>query len=172
MIFLKWTFWASRKELGLNMGSTVSMRPRRSLKQHGVTMGMEPDSMELSTLGGWIATRASGMKRARYGNIEDMVLEVGRRLNILKHSETVEGGKRIRVRSRHSQVRNCRFQIWTRTHTLSNQFYNVLYSTVCWCHLDLGWTHMSKAQVRPHAQDRKDTESQLQRKLPGYSQDT
>ena len=40
-------------------------------------MGMEPDSMELSTLGGWIATRASGMKRARYGNIEDMVLEVG-----------------------------------------------------------------------------------------------
>lgn len=75
------------------------------MKQHGVTMGMEPDSMELSTLGGWIATRASGMKRARYGNIEDMVLEVGRRLNILKHSKTVEGGKRIRVRSRHSQAR-------------------------------------------------------------------
>ena len=44
--------------------------------------------MELSTLGGWIATRASGMKRARYGNIEDMVLEVGS-LNILKHSKTV-----------------------------------------------------------------------------------
>ena len=32
--------------------------------------------MELSTLGGWIATRASGMKRSRYGNIEDMVIEV------------------------------------------------------------------------------------------------
>ncbi|CAK9108699.1 unnamed protein product [Durusdinium trenchii] len=54
----------------------TGMDLKKSLKKHGVTMGMEPDSMELSTLGGWIATRASGMKRARYGNIEDMVLEV------------------------------------------------------------------------------------------------
>ncbi|CAE7518927.1 ads-1 [Symbiodinium sp. CCMP2456] len=54
----------------------TGMNLKDALKQHGVTMGMEPDSMELSTLGGWIATRASGMKRARYGNIEDMVLEV------------------------------------------------------------------------------------------------
>ena len=54
----------------------TGMDLKRSLKHQGVTMGMEPDSMELSTLGGWIATRASGMKRARYGNIEDMVLEV------------------------------------------------------------------------------------------------
>jgi len=49
---------------------------KEALRKQGVTMGMEPDSMELSTLGGWIATRASGMKRARYGNIEDMLLEV------------------------------------------------------------------------------------------------
>ena len=54
----------------------TGMDLKTALTQHGVTMGMEPDSMELSTLGGWIATRASGMKRARYGNIEDMVLEV------------------------------------------------------------------------------------------------
>jgi len=46
------------------------------LQKNGVTMGMEPDSMEFSTLGGWIATRASGMKRSRYGNIEDMIIEV------------------------------------------------------------------------------------------------
>jgi alkyldihydroxyacetonephosphate synthase len=32
--------------------------------------------MEFSTLGGWIATRASGMKRATYGNIEDMLIRV------------------------------------------------------------------------------------------------
>ncbi|CAK0819058.1 unnamed protein product [Prorocentrum cordatum] len=49
---------------------------KEALRAHGVNMGMEPDSMEFSTLGGWIATRASGMKRARYGNIEDMILEV------------------------------------------------------------------------------------------------
>jgi len=28
------------------------------------------DSMEFSSLGGWIATRASGMKKNTYGNIE------------------------------------------------------------------------------------------------------
>ena len=42
----------------------------------GFTMGHEPDSVEFSTLGGWIATRASGMKKNRYGNIEDLVLDV------------------------------------------------------------------------------------------------
>ncbi|CAM9235311.1 unnamed protein product, partial [Phaeothamnion confervicola] len=48
----------------------------RALAARGLTLGHEPDSIEFSTVGGWIATRASGMKRARYGNIEDMLLEV------------------------------------------------------------------------------------------------
>jgi alkyldihydroxyacetonephosphate synthase len=46
------------------------------LKEYGVTMGHEPDSVEFSTLGGWIATNASGMKKNRYGNIEELVLDV------------------------------------------------------------------------------------------------
>jgi alkyldihydroxyacetonephosphate synthase len=46
------------------------------LKRHGFTLGHEPDSSEFSTLGGWIATLASGMKRSRYGNIEDLVLDM------------------------------------------------------------------------------------------------
>ncbi len=46
------------------------------LARHGFTMGHEPDSLEFSTLGGWIATNASGMKKNRYGNIEDLVLDV------------------------------------------------------------------------------------------------
>jgi len=46
------------------------------LAKHGVTMGHEPDSVEFSTLGGWIATNASGMKKNRYGNIEDLVLDI------------------------------------------------------------------------------------------------
>ena len=49
----------------------------RELEKYGVTMGHEPDSVEFSTLGGWIATNASGMKKNRYGNIEDLVLDVG-----------------------------------------------------------------------------------------------
>jgi alkyldihydroxyacetonephosphate synthase len=46
------------------------------LKKYGMTMGHEPDSVEFSTLGGWIATNASGMKKNRYGNIEELVLDV------------------------------------------------------------------------------------------------
>src|SRR5215468_9295879 len=46
------------------------------LGRHGWTLGHEPDSAELSTLGGWIATNASGMKKNRYGNIEDLVLSI------------------------------------------------------------------------------------------------
>jgi alkyldihydroxyacetonephosphate synthase len=46
------------------------------LRAHGYTMGHEPDSVEFSTLGGWIATNASGMKKNKYGNIEDLVLDV------------------------------------------------------------------------------------------------
>ncbi|KAG5671440.1 hypothetical protein PVAND_001636 [Polypedilum vanderplanki] len=48
----------------------------RTLKDEGLTMGHEPDSIEFSTLGGWIATRASGMKKNVYGNIEDIVIRV------------------------------------------------------------------------------------------------
>jgi alkyldihydroxyacetonephosphate synthase len=46
-----------------------------TLAKYGLTMGHEPDSVEFSTLGGWIATNASGMKKNQYGNIEDIVLD-------------------------------------------------------------------------------------------------
>lgn len=46
----------------------------KELSRYGVTCGHEPDSHEFSTMGGWISTRASGMKKNRYGNIEDVVL--------------------------------------------------------------------------------------------------
>jgi alkyldihydroxyacetonephosphate synthase len=67
-----------RKEDNVAMieAGITGMALKEALREEGVNMGMEPDSMEFSTLGGWIATRASGMKRARYGNIEDMVVEV------------------------------------------------------------------------------------------------
>ncbi|KAF1336789.1 Alkyldihydroxyacetonephosphate synthase, peroxisomal, partial [Globisporangium splendens] len=46
------------------------------LRHKGLTLGHEPDSWEFSTLGGWVATRASGMKKNVYGNIEDLVVNV------------------------------------------------------------------------------------------------
>ena len=47
-----------------------------ALEPYGLTIGHEPDSVELSTLGGWIATNASGMKKNRYGNIEEIVQDL------------------------------------------------------------------------------------------------
>lgn len=48
----------------------------RDLAQYGVCTGHEPDSMEFSTVGGWVSTRASGMKKNTYGNIEDILCNV------------------------------------------------------------------------------------------------
>lgn len=47
-----------------------------AIPSSGLTIGHEPDSLEFSSLGGWIATRASGMKRSTYGNIEDILVRV------------------------------------------------------------------------------------------------
>ncbi len=46
----------------------------KQLEDHGVTTGHEPDSWEFSTVGGWVATRASGMMKNEYGNIEDLLV--------------------------------------------------------------------------------------------------
>jgi alkyldihydroxyacetonephosphate synthase len=54
----------------------VGRHLQAELARHGFTLGHEPDSVEFSTLGGWIATHASGMKKNRYGNIEDLVLDI------------------------------------------------------------------------------------------------
>jgi alkyldihydroxyacetonephosphate synthase len=43
------------------------------LNAQGYTFGHFPDSFTHSTLGGWIATRSSGMQSDRYGDIADLV---------------------------------------------------------------------------------------------------
>jgi len=40
----------------------------------GYTLGHWPQSMDLSTIGGWVACRGAGQYSTRYGKIEDMVL--------------------------------------------------------------------------------------------------
>ena len=44
------------------------------LKREGYVCGHEPDSAEFSSLGGGISTNASGMKKNKYGNMEDILL--------------------------------------------------------------------------------------------------
>ena len=41
---------------------------------HGVTLGHWPQSVALSTVGGWLACRSAGQLSTRYGKIEDMAL--------------------------------------------------------------------------------------------------
>jgi alkyldihydroxyacetonephosphate synthase len=42
--------------------------------QHGLTLGHWPQSIAISTVGGWVACRSAGQYSTRYGKIEDMVV--------------------------------------------------------------------------------------------------
>lgn len=53
---------------------TLGGEAERALARHGLTLGHWPQSIELSTVGGWVATRASGQYSTAYGSIEDLVL--------------------------------------------------------------------------------------------------
>jgi alkyldihydroxyacetonephosphate synthase len=44
-----------------------------ALAGYGLTLGHFPQSWELATVGGWVATRSSGQESLGYGRIEDMV---------------------------------------------------------------------------------------------------
>jgi len=69
--------WIDRENLrACVQAGIVGMDLEEQLNKEGLICGHEPDSIELSTLGGWIATNASGMKKNRYGNIEQVVEQI------------------------------------------------------------------------------------------------
>lgn len=60
---------------------TVTVQPgmlgsefEEELNKRGYSMGHFPQSIALSSVGGWVATRASGQYSAKYGSIEDMLV--------------------------------------------------------------------------------------------------
>jgi alkyldihydroxyacetonephosphate synthase len=63
---------------GLARVQTGALGPdiERQLNAQGWTLGHFPDSFTHSTLGGWIATRSSGMQSDRYGDIADVTRAV------------------------------------------------------------------------------------------------
>ncbi|NEP63746.1 MAG: FAD-binding oxidoreductase, partial [Symploca sp. SIO2G7] len=66
--------WIDRENLRACIQAGITGKQLEAeLTKEGFVCGHEPDSLELSTLGGWIATNASGMKKNRYGNIEQIV---------------------------------------------------------------------------------------------------
>merc|ERR1712166_615909 len=67
--------WVDRENmLACIEAGTIGTEIERKLGSLGLIMGHEPDSYEHSTMGGWIATNASGMKKNVFGNIEDIVV--------------------------------------------------------------------------------------------------
>ncbi|XP_048201142.1 alkyldihydroxyacetonephosphate synthase, peroxisomal [Perognathus longimembris pacificus] len=69
--------WVDENNLTAHVEAGITGQElERQLKESGYCTGHEPDSLEFSTLGGWISTRASGMKKNIYGNIEDLVVHM------------------------------------------------------------------------------------------------
>uniref|UniRef100_A0A8C3H6X1 Alkylglycerone-phosphate synthase n=1 Tax=Chrysemys picta bellii TaxID=8478 RepID=A0A8C3H6X1_CHRPI len=69
--------WIDEKNLTAHIeAGIIGQDLERQLGESGYCTGHEPDSMEFSSLGGWVATRASGMKKNIYGNIEDLVVHI------------------------------------------------------------------------------------------------
>ena len=64
------------------------------LGERGYTSGHEPDSQEFSSLGGWVATRSSGMKKNVYGNIEDIIV----RARMVTTQGTMERNFLVRIK--------------------------------------------------------------------------
>ncbi|XP_075558835.1 alkyldihydroxyacetonephosphate synthase isoform X1 [Dermacentor variabilis] len=79
--------WVDKVNMTANIeAGIIGQDLERQLAEHGLCTGHEPDSYEFSSLGGWVATRASGMKKNVYGNIEDLVVHV----RLVTPSGTVE----------------------------------------------------------------------------------
>uniref|UniRef100_A0A8C5HCF2 Alkylglycerone-phosphate synthase n=1 Tax=Gouania willdenowi TaxID=441366 RepID=A0A8C5HCF2_GOUWI len=69
--------WIDEKNLTAHVeAGIIGQDLERLLNESGYCTGHEPDSMEFSSLGGWVSTRASGMKKNIYGNIEDLVVHI------------------------------------------------------------------------------------------------
>lgn len=69
--------WVDENNLTAHVEAGITGQDlERQLKESGYCTGHEPDSLEFSTVGGWISTRASGMKKNIYGNIEDLVVHM------------------------------------------------------------------------------------------------
>uniref|UniRef100_A0A8C7WNX1 Alkylglycerone-phosphate synthase n=1 Tax=Oryzias sinensis TaxID=183150 RepID=A0A8C7WNX1_9TELE len=69
--------WIDEKNLTAHIeAGIIGQDLENLLNESGYCTGHEPDSMEFSSLGGWVATRASGMKKNIYGNIEDLVIRI------------------------------------------------------------------------------------------------
>jgi alkyldihydroxyacetonephosphate synthase len=62
----------SESQIATFGAGTAGPELEAQLKEKGYTLGHYPQSWELSTVGGWVASRSSGQQSLRYGRIEQM----------------------------------------------------------------------------------------------------
>ncbi len=70
------------------------LQAEEEVAAHGLTIGHWPQSIAVSSVGGWVSTRASGQFSTAYGNIEDLVYSVEA---VLPDGSVVELGKAPRA---------------------------------------------------------------------------
>jgi alkyldihydroxyacetonephosphate synthase len=73
---------------------TQGLEAEEAVAAHGLTIGHWPQSIAISTVGGWISTRAAGQFSTAYGNIEDIVYSIE---VVLPNGDFVQLGKAPRA---------------------------------------------------------------------------
>lgn len=76
-------------DAGLN-----GMEAEKAVAAHSLTIGHWPQSIAISSVGGWVSTRASGQFSTAYGNIEDIIYSLEA---VLPNGELVTLGKAPRA---------------------------------------------------------------------------
>lgn len=76
-------------DAGLN-----GLEAEEAVAAHGLTIGHWPQSIAISSVGGWVSTRASGQFSTAYGNIEDIIHSIEA---VLPTGELVTLGKSVRA---------------------------------------------------------------------------
>jgi alkyldihydroxyacetonephosphate synthase len=70
------------------------LEAEEAVAEHGLTIGHWPQSIAVSTVGGWVSTRASGQFSTAYGNIEDIIYSIEA---VLPNGDVVQLGKAPRA---------------------------------------------------------------------------
>jgi alkyldihydroxyacetonephosphate synthase len=70
------------------------LEAEEAVAEHGLTIGHWPQSIAMSTVGGWVSTRAAGQFSTAYGNIEDIVYSIE---VVLPNGDLVQLGKAPRA---------------------------------------------------------------------------
>jgi alkyldihydroxyacetonephosphate synthase len=65
----------------------LGLELENEMQAHGFTLGHSPQSLDRSTVGGWVACRGTGQFSSRYGGIEDLVVALSA---VLPTGELVE----------------------------------------------------------------------------------